>query len=115
MEVAAREHGLVFGKHQRVVGDGIGLNEQHAGCVAQLVQASAHHLRLAAQAIRVLHPVVPMQVRVADLAARKQCTVDLGHVDLAGLAAQHVDARVKRAVATARSVNRQRAYHQRGF
>ena len=69
VEVAAREHGAIIGKHQRVVGDRIGLAQQHDGAVAQLVQAGAHHLRLAAQAIGVLHAVIAIEVRQANSAA----------------------------------------------
>jgi hypothetical protein len=53
-----RDHRAVFGEHQRVVGHRIGLAQQHQRGMAQLVQAGAHHLRLAAQAVRVLHAVV---------------------------------------------------------
>ena len=38
----------------------------------ELVEAGADDLRLAAQAVRVLHPVVALQVRAADLAAGEQ-------------------------------------------
>ena len=62
-----------------------------------------------------MHPVIAVQMRVTDCATRQQRAVILRHVDLAGLAAQRVDARVKRAVAAARSVNRQRTNDQRGF
>ena len=58
VEVAAADHHPVFGEHQRVVGHRIGLAQQHERGMAQLVQAGAHDLRLAAQAIRVLDPVV---------------------------------------------------------
>ena len=51
----------------------------------------------------------------ADLAAGQQRAVVLGHVDLARLATQRMDARVERAVAAAGGVHRQRAHHQRGF
>ena len=81
--------------------------------MAQLVEAGADHLRLAAQAVRILHPVVALGVRGADRAAGQQGAVVLRHVDLARLAAQRVDARVERAVAAARGVHRQRADHQR--
>ena len=95
---------LAAAQHQRVVGDGIGLAQQHPCRMTELVQAGAHHLRLAAQAVRVLHAVVALEVAQADPAAGEQLAVVLRHVDLAGLAAQRVDARVERAVAAARGV-----------
>ena len=115
VEVAAGDHRAVFGEHQRVVGHRVGLAHQHQRGVAQLVQAGAHDLRLAAQAVRVLHAVVALEVGAADRAAFEQRAVVLRHVDLPGLAAQRVDARVERAVAAARGVDRQRADHQRRF
>jgi hypothetical protein len=81
--------------------------------MAQLVEAGAHHLRLAAQAVGVLHAVVAFQVRAADRAALEQGAVVARHVDLTRLAAQRVDARVEGAVAAARRVDRQRADDQR--
>ena len=47
-----------LGEDQRVVGHRVGLAQQHQRGVAQLVEAGAHHLRLAAQAVRILHAVV---------------------------------------------------------
>jgi hypothetical protein len=100
-------------EHQRVVGHRIGLAQQHQRGVAQLVQAGAHHLRLAAQAVRVLHAVVAFEMALADALPASSCAVVLGHVDLPGLPAQRVDARVEGAVAAARGIDRQRADHQR--
>ena len=54
-------------------------------------------------------------MRVADDAAPEQLAVVLGGVDLAGLAAQRVDARVERAVAATRGIDRERADHERGL
>jgi hypothetical protein len=67
---------------------------------------------LAAQAVRVLHAVVALFVALADGAVGQQRAVVARHVDLPRLAAQRVDARVKRPVAAARGVHRQRAHHQ---
>jgi hypothetical protein len=80
-----------------------------------LVEAGAHHLRLAAQAVRVLHAVVVFQVRAADGAAFQQRAVGRGAIDLPRLAAHGVDARVERAVAAARGIERERAGDDRGF
>ena len=65
--------------------------------MAHLVEAGAHHLRLAAQAVRVLHAVVALEVRARGSRCRRAGAVDGGDVDLARLAAHGVDARVERA------------------
>jgi hypothetical protein len=64
---AGRSAGIV-GEDQRVVGHGIGLAHQHQRGMAQLVEAGAHHLRLAAQAVGVLHAVVAFGVCEARIA-----------------------------------------------
>ncbi len=56
VEVAAADE--VVTDDQRVVRHGVGFAQQHQRRVAKLVQAGPHHLRLAAQAVRVLHAVV---------------------------------------------------------
>ena len=107
-------HRAVFAREdQRVVGHRVGLAHQHQRGMAQLVEAGAHHLRLAAQAVRVLHPVVALEVRAADRAALEQRAVVARDVDLPRLAAQRVDARIERAVAAARRIDRQRADDER--
>ena len=58
-------------------------------------------MRLAAQAVRVLHAVVTFKVRLANLAACGKRAVGGCAVDLPWLAAHDVYARVKRAVAAA--------------
>ena len=81
----------------------------------QLVQTGAHHLGLAAQAVRVLHAVVTVKVGKANGAAFQQSTVILRHVDLAGLTAQGMNARIEGSVATARGIDRQGANHKGRF
>ena len=65
VEIAAGHHRAV-GQHQRVVGDGIRFDLQRAGRHAQQIEAGAIHLRLAADAIRVLHALVAFEMAVAD-------------------------------------------------
>ncbi len=55
-----------------------------------------------------MNPVVAFQVRFANSAANGQCAVGCGAVDLAGLAAYGMDAGVKRTVAAASRVQRDR-------
>ena len=72
VEVAAREDLARFREHERIVGHRVRLDEQRRGDVADQVEAGAHHLRLAAQAVRILHAIVVDQVRAANLAAGEQ-------------------------------------------
>ena len=113
VEVAARQHFAGVRENQRIVGDGIGFQQQHVGGVAHLVQTRAHHLRLAAQAVRVLH-LVAIGVRNVDARALQQRAVSRRRVDLTLMAAQFVNARVERLDRTHRRVDRQRTGHQRG-
>ena len=80
VEVAAGQHLVVgavpAGEHQRIVGHGVRLDQQtSAPACAHRVEARAHHLRLAAQAVRILHARAIL-VRVADAAAGEQPAVD---------------------------------------
>ena len=86
---------------------------EHVGGVAQHVEHGAHHLRLAAQAVGVLHAVVADEVRGADGAAGHQRAQGVGAVDLAAMAAQRVDARIERRVGALGGLGRQRAGDQR--
>ena len=63
---------VVLGEDQRIVGDAVGLVASVARGLAQQVERGAHHLRLAAQAIGVLHALVADEMRGADRAARHQ-------------------------------------------
>ena len=56
------------GEDERVVGDGVRLAQQHQRGVAQLVEAGADDLRLAAQAVRVLHAIVALEMTSARIA-----------------------------------------------
>jgi hypothetical protein len=113
MEVAAGKH-FALRRHQRVVGDGIGFPPQHHGGMAELIDAGAHHLRLAAQAVRVLHTGIARAVAFADGAAVQQATQRGRGLDLPRLAPQRVDARVKRRVGTTRGIDAHGAGGQAG-
>ena len=76
--------------------------------MAHLVEARPHHLRLAAQAVRVLHAVA-IGMRCADGAAAQQLAIDARRVDLAAMAAHRLDARIERRVAAEARIDRQRA------
>ena len=112
VEVAAGEHFAGVGEDEWIVGHRVGLDGERRRGVAHEVEAGAHHLRLAAQAVGILHAVVVDQVRAADLAAGEQMAVLSGHVDLSGLAAQRLYPRVERCIAALGGVHRQGAGHQ---
>ena len=103
----------VVGEDERVVGDAVRLRLERRGGLAQEVEAGAHHLRLAAQAIRVLDAVVVGEMRGADGAAAHQVAKRRRDLDLAAVAAQRLDARVERPVRAARRVGRERAGDER--
>ena len=99
---------LVVGENERIVRDGVRLGQQHIGGIAHLVQARAHHLRLAAEAVRILHARAIL-VRFPDRAAREKVAVDRRGVDLPAMAAHLVDSSVERRVAAEAGVDGQRA------
>ena len=98
VEIAARDDLAVGGEDQRIVGDAVRLDRERRAGLAQQVEAGAHHLRLAAQAIGVLDALVAEPVRFADGAAGEQRAQRGGDLALAAVAAQRVDARVERRV-----------------
>src|SRR5205085_11371884 len=67
----------------------------------------AHHLRLAAQAVRILHARIVLQMRAADLTILEKREIVLGDVPLPGMAAQFVDPIIERRVAPRGRVDRQ--------
>ena len=70
VEVAAGQRFAGVGEDQRIVGDAVGLGLQRRRGLAQQVEHGAHDLRLAAQAVGILHPLVADQMRGADRASR---------------------------------------------
>ena len=86
MEIAAR-HGATVRENERIVGDRIGFDFQRAGCLTQNVEASAINLRLAANAIGVLHALVALKVALADDGTFEQGAQCPASVDLALMAA----------------------------
>ena len=71
VKVAPGEDLAGVGKHQRVVGDGVGLDDERRGLLRHQIQTGTHDLRLAAQRVGVLHARAGA-VRFADLAPLKQ-------------------------------------------
>ena len=106
VEIAAGQRFAGVGEDQRIVGDAVGLGLQRRRGLAQQVEHGAHHLRLAAQAVRVLHALVADQMRRADRAAGHQRAQRGGRLDLAAMAAQRVDARIERRVGAVRRIGR---------
>ena len=72
VKVAAGQRFVGVGEDQRIVGDAVRLACQRRRGLAQDIERRAHHLRLAAQAIGVLHAVVVCQMRGANRAARHE-------------------------------------------
>ena len=81
--------------------------------LVEQVERGAHHLRLAAEAVRVLD-LAAAAVAGEDLAAVEQVGDCGGDADLAGLAAKLGDARVERLGAALERIDRQRAGGDRG-
>jgi hypothetical protein len=79
VEVAAGQHRVVVGEHERVVRHAVGFRHEHRRAVPHRVEARAHDLRLAAQAVGVLHALA-LRVRRADRAAGQQRAVRRGSV-----------------------------------
>jgi hypothetical protein len=113
VEVAAGQRLAGIGEDQRIVGDAIGLGLQRRRRLAQQIERRAHDLRLAAQAVGVLHPLVADQVRGADRRALHQRPQGVSRLDLAAMAAQAVDAWVERRIGATRGIGRQRPGDQR--
>ena len=114
MKVAARQHFMGIRKHQRIVGDGIGFAQQHQAGVTHLIETGAHHLRLAAQAVGVLH-LVAMGVAGIDGGTFKQHAIGGRGVDLPRMAAQALNARIEWRHRAFRRVHAERAGDQRGL
>ena len=109
MEIAAGDGVDILREDQRIVRDGVAFDREHLGGLAQLGEAGAHDLGLAAHGIRVLH-LVAVAVRGADLAhGPEQEPVGRGRVDLAAVAADRVDARVERPAGAEHGLVRQGA------
>jgi hypothetical protein len=113
VEVAARERLPGLREHERIVGDAVRLGEQRRRGIVHHVEARAHDLRLATQAVGVLHLVVAVQVRGADLAALQQPPIGSRAFDLPRVSPQLVDALVEWRVAAHRRIDRERARHHR--
>ena len=92
MEIAAGDRGIVIGEDDRIVGHRGRFDRQRARGILKQIERRAHHLRLAAEAVRVLHPAA-LDVAGQDLAAVEQLGDRGGDADLAGLAAQRRNAR----------------------
>ena len=86
MEIAARDHFVFGGEDQRIVRDRIGFDGQRRRRLAQQIETGAHHLRLAAQAIWILHARIAEAMRGANGAAVHQAAQSLGDLGLAAVA-----------------------------
>ena len=105
MEIAAADDLVRIREQDRIVGHRIGFDRQRARGVGEQIEAGAHYLWLAAETVGILHPIA-IVVAGGDIAAVEQRAQPGRDRDLAGLAAQVVDARVERGAAAFQSVNR---------
>src|SRR3546814_18575954 len=71
VEIAARDNAAVA-EHERIVGDRVRLDAQRLAGAAEKVEAGTEHLRLAAQAVWVLHAFVAVRVALADVGFLEQ-------------------------------------------
>ena len=108
-----RDRRIPVGEDDRIVGHRARLDGQSARGIGQQVERRAHHLRLAAEAVRVLDPAAAA-VAGEDFAAVEKSGDGGGDADLAGLAAQRGEARVERFDAAFQRIDRQRAGGERG-
>ena len=90
-----------------------GFDHQRAGGLSHEIQARAHHLRLAAQRVGVLHALAGA-MRFADLAAGEQLAIGRGDPRLSVVAAKVVDARIEGDIAALQRIEREGAAHHRG-
>ena len=96
VKISTRDDLSGLNQHQRIVGDGVGFDRQRAGGLHQQVKRGAGHLRLAAQAIGILHALVAFEMRHANVAALQQRGQGRAGCDLPGMPAQLLDLRAKR-------------------
>jgi hypothetical protein len=68
VEISARDDLSGLNQHQRIVRDSVGFDRQRARSLCQQVKHGAGHLWLAAQTIRILHALVALEVRLANVA-----------------------------------------------
>ena len=115
VEVTARNHLVFLSKYQWVIGHRIGFDQQHFCRLAQLRQACAHHLRLAAQGIRILH-LLTVVMRIGNVAGiGKYVAVHGSGINLPALAAHLVDAGIERTTRAEHRLSGQcTAHHRRG-
>src|SRR5439155_17950019 len=95
MEIAAGNRRILVRKDDRVVGNRSRLDGQRAGRGVEQVERSAHHLRLTAEAVWVLH-LPATRVAGDDLASVEEVAKRGGDADLPRLAAKLRDADVER-------------------
>ena len=55
VEVATGQHGIVFRKDQRIVGNAVRFDLERASRMTEQIERCTHDLRLATQAVRILH------------------------------------------------------------
>ncbi len=110
MEIAARQNFVRLCKDERIVGHGVGLDEQRGRDLRDKVEAGTHDLRLATQRVGILYSLA-RSMRFADFASGEQGSVDAGDALLTVVATQFVNARIKGHIAALERIERHRAGH----
>ena len=87
VKVAAGQRFRWIAADQRIVRYTVRFDLQRRGRMTKDTQRGARHLRLATQAIGILHAIIAGQVRRTDLAAGNQCEQGMSHVDLSAMTA----------------------------
>ena len=91
VKVAAGGDPAGLHQHERIVGHPVGLDAKRAGGLSKEVDARTEHLRLAADAIGVLHADVIVAMALADLRSGKERPRRRGGLALAPVTAESVD------------------------
>ncbi len=101
MEVPSFDMIPILRKDQGVVGGGVHLDLQHAAYIVYRVAAGPMNLWNAAERVCILHPVVAMAVRLADLRAGHQAAQVRCHGDLSRMRTHRMQPRIERPVGSA--------------
>ena len=112
VKISTRDDLSGLNQYQWIVCDGVGFDRQRAGGLHQQVKHGAGHLRLATQTIGILHALVALEVRVANVATRQQRCQGRASCDLPGMPTQLLNLRAKRRRRSHGRIDRQGARHQ---
>ena len=96
MKISARHDPSLIYQNERIVGCGVGLNTKRMGSLPQDIHRGPRDLRLAADAIGILHAAVPVAVAFADLRSVQDRTHQGRNLDLAPVTSERMNFRMQR-------------------